>query len=90
MPRHKDARLVALGQQIRKVRKAKGFAQEAFAAAADIDRSYYGGVERGEKNLSALNLIKIALALEVEVGDLFPQRAQLTALVAGETLGEQT
>jgi transcriptional regulator with XRE-family HTH domain len=81
MAKTKDDRLVAVGKQIRKVRKEKGFAQESFAAAADIDRSYYGGVERGEKNLSTLNLIKIALALGVEVGDLFPRQELLRHLL---------
>jgi transcriptional regulator with XRE-family HTH domain len=76
-PKHKDPALIAVGNQIRLLRKAKGFAQEAFAAHADVDRSYYGGIERGEKNLSAINLIKIALALEVEVGELFPTRETL-------------
>lgn len=88
MPRNKDARLVAVGQQIRKVRRDKGYAQEGFAAVADIDRSYYGGVERGEKNLSALNLIKIALALGVEVGDLFPPRETLKELPSEEQHAE--
>jgi len=37
-----------------------------------LDRSYYGGIERGERNLSSLNLIRIASTLQREVGDLFP------------------
>jgi len=64
--------LVALGQQIRKERKAKGISQEDLAAKAGLARSYYGGCERGERNLSALNLMRIANTLGVEVGDLFP------------------
>lgn len=54
------------------LRKARGFSQEAFADHADLDRSYYGAVERGERNIAALNLLKIAYALEVQIGDLFP------------------
>lgn len=46
--------------------------QEEFAFKAGLDRSYYGGVERGERNISALNIMGIAEALEVEVGCLFP------------------
>ena len=68
----KDPNLEALGCQIRKLREAKGFTQEDFAAEAGLDRAYFGGVERGERNVAALNLIKIAAALGVEVGDLFP------------------
>ena len=45
-----------------------------------LDRGYYGGVERGERNLAALNLIKIAIALGVEVGDLFPKLSALRRL----------
>lgn len=45
----------------------------AFANDAGLARSYYGGVERGERNVSAINLIRIAKALDVEVGELFPK-----------------
>lgn len=51
--------------------------QEEFAALADLDRAYYGGIERGERNVAVLNLIKIAVALGVEVGRLFPTLAVL-------------
>jgi transcriptional regulator with XRE-family HTH domain len=44
--------------------------QEELAARADMHRTYIGGVERGERNLSTLNLMAIARALGVEVGDL--------------------
>ena len=66
--------LVALGQQIRKVREAKDISQEEFAIGAGLGRSYYGGVERGDRNIAALNLMRIAAALDVEVGELFPQK----------------
>ena len=69
----KHSGLVKLGQQIRKLRESKGFSQEDFAAEADLDRSYMGGVERGERNIATLNLIRIAKTLNVEVGDLFPR-----------------
>lgn len=68
---HKHPELLFLGQQIRTLRKSKGFSQEGFACAAEMDRSYYGAIERGENNVAALNLIKIAKTLGVEVGDLF-------------------
>lgn len=68
----KHPNLVKLGQQIRLIREAKGYSQESFAAEVGIDRSYMGGIERGERNISSLNLIKIAKALKVEVGELFP------------------
>ncbi|MFA5531613.1 MAG: helix-turn-helix transcriptional regulator [Thiohalomonadaceae bacterium] len=68
----KDPLLVALGATIRKVRRSKGFSQESFAIEAGLDRSYYGGIERGERNVAALNLMQIADTLGVEVGELFP------------------
>jgi DNA-binding XRE family transcriptional regulator len=49
--------LVSLGAAIRVVRKAKGLSQEALAELADIDRSYMGGIERGEHNLAIINLL---------------------------------
>jgi transcriptional regulator with XRE-family HTH domain len=68
----KNPKLALLGQQIRRLREEKNLSQEEFANLADIDRAYYGGIERGERNVAALNLIKIATALDVEVGMLFP------------------
>lgn len=58
--------LVSLGTAIREARKAKGLSQEALAALADIDRSYMGGIERGEHNLAIMNLLKIADALGIK------------------------
>jgi transcriptional regulator with XRE-family HTH domain len=76
----KDKRLVALGKQIRQLREAAKTSQEEFAAQAKLDRAYYGGIERGERNVAALNLVRIALTLGVEVGDLFPKLSALRRL----------
>lgn len=70
--RRKHPALIQLGNRIRELRKMKNLSQEAFADAAGLDRTYMGGVERGERNLATLNLIRIAAALDVEVGNLFP------------------
>jgi transcriptional regulator with XRE-family HTH domain len=78
--------LVAMGQQIRKVRQAHGISQEDFAHEAGLGRSYYGGVERGERNVAALNLMRIAAALKVEVGDLFPRANQFEDLLEGSAV----
>jgi transcriptional regulator with XRE-family HTH domain len=72
MPDAKNRKLVALGKQIRSIREARGWSQEELARRAELDRAYCGSVERGERNISALNLIRISTALEVEVGELFP------------------
>lgn len=77
--------LVALGQHIRKVRQEHGVSQEDFAERAGLDRSYYGGVERGERNVAALNLMRIAAALGVEVGDLVPKMEDIQGLMDRST-----
>ena len=64
--------LIKLGNRIRELRIEKGFSQEAFAFEINLDRTYMGGIERGERNIAAINLIKIAKGLKVEVGELFP------------------
>lgn len=62
--------LVGLGTAIRAARKAKGLSQEALAELADIDRSYMGGIERGEHNIAIMNLLKIANALGIKTSSL--------------------
>ena len=73
----KNDELLAVGRKIRSLREALNLSQEAMAQSAGLDRAYYGGIERGERNVSTLNLIEIARALNVEVGDLFPRIAEL-------------
>lgn len=76
----KNVYLIALGKKIRSVRKAKNLSQEEVALITEIARSYFGGVERGERNISAKNLIRLATKLDVEVGELFPSKAELKNL----------
>jgi transcriptional regulator with XRE-family HTH domain len=59
------------GERVRQLRKEKGLSQEALAQACDLDRSYIGGVERGERNVSLVNIQKIAMALGVSARELF-------------------
>jgi len=59
------------GERVRELRKEKGLSQEALALACELDRTYIGGVERGERNISLLNIYKIAGALGVPVKELF-------------------
>lgn len=63
----KNKYLVELGEHIRDARKAKGLSQEQLALQAEIDRSYVGGIERGERNVSFLTLVKIAVCLDCDV-----------------------
>jgi len=62
--------LVALGGAIRRERKKKGISQEQLALSADLDRSYVGGVERGEHNLTIMTIVKLADALKVNPREL--------------------
>lgn len=71
--------LVKIGKRIRDIRKKKGYSQEAFAAEAQLGRTYMGRIERGEQNVSIQNLIQIALTLKVEVGELIPSLRQLVS-----------
>lgn len=76
--KQKHPNLIKLGQKIRSLREKRGYSQEDFAAEVGIDRSYMGGIERGERNVASLNLIRIAKALSVEVGELFPKIKSLS------------
>lgn len=59
------------GDRLRELRQGKGLSQEALAFACGLDRTYIGGVERGERNPSLINIHKIAAALNISVKDLF-------------------
>lgn len=65
-----DRLLPKIGDAIRCARKEQGLSQEALADASGIDRSHLGRIERGERNLTVLNLKKIANALESQVWQL--------------------
>lgn len=59
------------GGRLRQIRKKKGLSQENLALTCDLDRTYIGGVERGERNISLVNIYKIAEALGISVRELF-------------------
>jgi transcriptional regulator with XRE-family HTH domain len=59
------------GTRMRHLRKDKGLSQESLALACGLDRTYIGGVERGERNISLINIHKIARALGVPAKELF-------------------
>lgn len=62
--------LRSVGARIRKARRAKGISQEQPAFAANLDRSFVSGLERGEFNVSLLMLAKLARVLGVKLGAL--------------------
>lgn len=70
-PKHAgNSVLTGLGAVIREVRSKSGLSQEALAVDAELDRSYMGGIERGEHNLTLINLHKIAKALGTRPSEL--------------------
>lgn len=69
--------LSIVGQNIRMIRKSKGLSQEKLALDAGLDRSYVGGIERGERNTTVLNLFKLAQALNVSPELFFKNTSSL-------------
>ena len=77
---------VLFGKRVRQLRKAKGVSQEAFAHEIKIDRSYFGSIERGERNVSLENICLIADGLGVAPAELLT----FDALPAPEPRGDTT
>ena len=63
--------LKAFGQAVREGRKAQGISQEGFAHYCGLDRSYMGGVERGERNVTLANMERIIAALHMKPSEFF-------------------
>jgi ribosome-binding protein aMBF1 (putative translation factor) len=64
----------AFGQRVRDIRLKKDLSQEGLAELCELDRSYIGGVERGERNVSLINIMKIADALGISAREFFVLR----------------
>jgi transcriptional regulator with XRE-family HTH domain len=60
-----------LGQNLRRLREARGWSQEAFADEAGLHRTYVSDIERGARNPTIKVVEKLALALNTSVGSLF-------------------
>ena len=58
------------GENVRKFRRKLNISQEELADKADLHRTYIGMIERAEKNITLVNIEKIANALEVKIEDL--------------------
>ncbi|RYG58238.1 MAG: XRE family transcriptional regulator [Alphaproteobacteria bacterium] len=65
-----EGRLVQLGAGVRAIRESAGLSQEALADAAGIDRSHMSRIERGRRNVSFLNVCRIADALGCKPSDI--------------------
>jgi transcriptional regulator with XRE-family HTH domain len=68
-----DELLKGIGDTVRRLRTARGFSQEGFAQAVGLNRAYYGGVERGQRNIGAVNLYRIAGALGMSLSEFFAE-----------------
>jgi transcriptional regulator with XRE-family HTH domain len=62
---------VRLGKAVRRRRHRLGVSQEAFADLCGLDRTYIGGIERGERNVALVNIERIARALRISLSELF-------------------
>ena len=62
--------LVALGENVRQLRLSKGLSQEALADRSGLHRTYIGGIERGERNVSLVNIVRLSKALGVDTSQL--------------------
>jgi transcriptional regulator with XRE-family HTH domain len=65
-----DPILGSVGEQVRRLRKARGLTQRAFGATIGIDPNLLGRIERGEQNLTVRTLARIAAGLDVDLTDL--------------------
>ena len=62
-----------VGNRIRGLRQQTGLSQEKFALKIGIDRTYFASVENGKRNISIINLEKIAKGLGVSLSELFKE-----------------
>ena len=60
-----------IGKRIRELRTAKGLSQEKFAFECELDRTYIAGIEQGRRNVSIVNIEKIAQAFDISVSEFF-------------------
>lgn len=63
--------LIKFGHRVRETRKERNLSQEELSFKADLHRTYIGMIERAEKNITLVNIEKIAKALNVDIKELF-------------------
>ena len=68
--KNKSEILVKFGENVRDERLKKGLSQEQLGHLADVHRTYIGMIERAEKNITLINIQKIANALEISINKL--------------------
>ena len=77
MSMDKDNVLIKFGNKVRQYRLEQGISQEELAFRANLHRTYIGMVERAERNITLVNIEKIANALNININDLFEWKREL-------------
>lgn len=72
--------LCAVGRRVREIRQAKGISQDKLAYSIPLDRAHIGMIENGKRASTIPTLVKLAIALQCEVGDFFPPVKELAEL----------
>lgn len=68
--KEKNSLLISFGQKVQQFREQLGISQEKLAERANVHRTYIGTVERGETNITLLNMYKLANALNIDIKQL--------------------
>lgn len=79
--------MILFGKSVRRLREEKGLSQEALADLSHLHRTYIGGIERGERNVGLLNLLRLSKALKVLPSELlqdFDKKTMTAISVEGE------
>jgi len=63
--------LRVFGNTVRQLRLQRGLSQEDLAASSGLHRTYVGGIERGERNIGLINILRLAAVLDIQPGELF-------------------
>jgi transcriptional regulator with XRE-family HTH domain len=74
----------ALGQAVRELRRSVGISQESLADRSGMHRTYVGGIERGERNVSFANLLKLASTLGVRPSELLARYENCLSAITRE------
>lgn len=62
--------LSKFGKRVRSLRMTKSLSQEQLAELSGLHRNYIGGIERGERNITLLNILRLSKALEISASEL--------------------
>jgi len=79
--------LCAVGARVREIRQAKGLSQDKLAYSIPLDRAHIGMIENGKRAATIPTLVKLAIALQCEVGEFFPSTKELAKLSTSEDVG---